>query len=238
MVHVGRAADAHRLRLEPRALERGERLGDPGAGARDLALLRIDHQPAEGDAARVGDALGERHRLIGALHAAATGAGVALDEKLDPHAGFACRARHRIGDLGRIRHSAHADALGERRQALELCFADDREGHQDVGNAAIRHDLGFTELLAGDADRAELDLAARELDDLMRLDVRAKRDLLLGEVIGGTLEIALDPVEIDDRGRRVDVVDAHRRSFHPHLLFEPGHRPIEPLEHLVDLGLR
>src|SRR4029077_13315508 len=126
-----------------------------------------------------------------------------------------CRAPPRIGDLGRIRHRAHSDALGERRQALELRFSDDGKRHQDVGDAAIRHDLGFTELLAGDADRAELDLAAREFDDLMRLNVRTKRDLLFGEIIRSTLEIALDPVEVDDRGGRVDIVDAHRAHFAP-----------------------
>ena len=69
---------------------------------------------------------------------------------------------------------------------------------------AADHRLRLEQRLAGDADRTELDLPLRDLDTLVRLHVGpvAQADpVALGLP---ACEVALEPVEVDDRGRRLD----------------------------------
>ena len=99
---------------------------------------------------------------------------------------------------GHLRPFVQAGEPGELRRS------EDVHRHEHVVDACPDHRLGLEQRLAGDADGAELDLPLRDLDALVRLHVRpvAQADpVALGLPAG---EIALEPVEIDDRGRRLD----------------------------------
>ena len=99
----------------------------------------------------------------------------------------------------------HRDPLGERAEPLELLLAEQVVRDQDVVDARAGHHLRLAELLAGDAPRAERDLTARDLDGLVRLDVRAVREADGIAVPLPPLEVPVEAVEVDDDGRRVDL---------------------------------
>ena len=108
---------------------------------------------------------------------------------------------------GVVERDGEAGAAGQGHQAGELGAAQQVEGQEDVAEAGIGHDLGLAQLLAGDADGAELDLAAGELRDLVGLDVRAELQPVRVGISLRAAEIGLDPVEVDEHGRGVEVVD-------------------------------
>ena len=99
---------------------------------------------------------------------------------------------------GQLRPFVQAGEPGELRRS------EDVHRHEHVVDAGPDHRLGLEQRLAGDADGAELDLPLRDLDALVRLHVRpvAQADPVALSLPAG--EIALEPVEIDDRGRRLD----------------------------------
>src|SRR5262249_18665275 len=125
----------------------------------------IGHQPAEPF-----DAACEACRLLGRLHAGAAEARVALDQHVDVD------AVERGGPLARVDGDGDAYPLPERLEPLDLPRADERKADQDVVEACVREDLRLAELLACDAARARGDLHTRDLRELVRLDVRTKRD--------------------------------------------------------------
>src|SRR5438105_66033 len=82
--------------------------------------------------------------------------------------------------------------------------ADEVEGDQQVGEPRVRHHLGLAELLAGQPGRAGVELPARDLDGLVGLDVRPVDE---SDPVGLRLparDVRLEPVEIDDRDRRIE----------------------------------
>ena len=104
------------------------------------------------------------------------------------------------------------DPLEEAAQALQLRRPDDVEGDEDVGAAGVGHRLGLAQLLARDPDGAERELALRDLGAAVRLHVRAVREPVSVAVLLPAREVALEPVHVDDRGGRVDLVEAHAGS--------------------------
>ena len=91
------------------------------------------------------------------------------------------------------------------RQPLELRLARQVVRDQDVVDPGVGHHLRLAELLAGDAARAEGHLPARDLDGLVRLDVRAVREPDGVAVRLPPREVAIQPIDVDDEGRRVDL---------------------------------
>jgi hypothetical protein len=108
-------------------------------------------------------------------------------------------------------------------QPAELSSPDDRVGDRDVGQPRVGHHLGLAELLTGDPHRARLHLPDRELGDLVALDVRPKRDLAISTEPRHRLDVRSHPVEIDDEGRGIDVVQG-RPGLH-------DRRPRSPSRH-------
>ena len=106
--------------------------------------------------------------------------GVALDHRADAEICRRQRRRHALGGLATVEHQGQPRAARQRRQPLQLLSADDVVGDEDVVDAGVGHHLGLAELLAGDADGTELDLSARELRDLVRLDVRPEGESRCG----------------------------------------------------------
>ena len=157
--------------------------------------------------------LREIERGLRVLHAVARAAGVALDQEADVDAvalaGLRQSARHHLV----VDHDRHAlEAPDQRDEPLGLGVAQHVVGEQDVvGDAGVRHHLDLAELLAGDADRAGVDLHLGERRNLVRLDVRAVGEAVAGERLLRALDVRLDDVEVDDDGGRIEVCN---RSGH------------------------
>jgi hypothetical protein len=70
------------------------------------------------------------------------------------------------------------------------------------------------QLLAGDADRAGLDLQPGDCRDLVRLDVRPVGDAMPVEMALHPVDIVRHPVQQDGHCRRIELTErGHRRSF-------------------------
>ena len=68
----------------------------------------------------------------------------------------------------------------------------------------VDHCLRLEQRLAGDASGAELDLSLRDRDALVGLDVRPVAQTEPVAFLLPAGEIALEPIEVDDGGRRLD----------------------------------
>ena len=101
----------------------------------------------------------------------------------------------------------HSDFhLGQQpAEAGHLLLAEEVVGDQDVVLAALGHDLGLAELLAGDAAGARIALHGGDDRALVGLDVRPVGDA--GRIAQGLhpRDVALDHVEIDHDGRRPEL---------------------------------
>ena len=154
------------------------------------------------------DRLCERGRLLRASDPGPPEAGVAVDQ----HAELAARVRRRTGEAREQRRVVGGDRdprpPEQLRELLELPPADEVVRDQHVVDPGVDHHLRLVQRLAGDARGAELDLPPRDLDALVRLHVRAVGETDAVAVLLPAREVRLEPVEVDDRGRRRDV-EAH-----------------------------
>ena len=129
------------------------------------------------------------------------------DLDLDVHV----EARPGRGDLPEVFEVVDADAesraLGERGQACDLRRAHDLVAHEDVVHAAFDQRLGFRDLLAAHAHRAGGNLALCDLRAFVGLGVGPHAHPA-GDGLRQRIEVALERVELEDQGRRVDLLDA------------------------------
>jgi hypothetical protein len=120
------------------------------------------------------DQLRQSCRLLRRLHAAASAAGVALDQ----HSQRLARRKISGKPIDRDAAVGHnleiADALVKRRQSRELFEADNVEGDQDVLEAGGGKHLRLGDLLAIDALGAGGNLLRCERRNLVGLDMRPK----------------------------------------------------------------
>ncbi len=158
---------------------------------------------------------GGRRAICSARSAAASGVGTPVRPRPVSHStstaqlspcGGALEPGQQTGVVGDDGHGRPFEQLGEAR---DLAVADDVRRQQEVVEAGFGHQLGLAERLARDAGRAELDLAAGDLDALVGLDVRPVAEPELVAVPLPPREVLLQPVEVDDRRRRRDVELAH-----------------------------
>jgi len=117
----------------------------------------------------------------------------------------------RPGAFDRADKRRDSETMGEVGQPTELPSPDDRVGDRDVRQPRVGHHLGLAELLTGDPHRTRLHLQDRELGDLVALDVGPKRDLAISTEPRHRLDVRSHPVEIDDQGRGIDVVQIRPR---------------------------
>ena len=170
-----------------------------GAGPR-----RIREEAAEAEPVAARDLSRQRGRCLGRPDADAAEPRVALDENSDLARTRRCVRETREQPLVVDAHG-NVDAPGEHRQPFELRLARQVVRDQDVVDPGVGHHLRLAELLAGDAARAEGHLPARDLDGLVRLDVRAVREPDCVAVRLPPREVAIQPIDVDDEGRRVDL---------------------------------
>ena len=180
---------------------------EPSPGAGRVAPGGVGHQAFEVEAGEAVDEPGEGQGFLGVLDPAALAAGVALDQDGKLQAGLRHGQAQALGDEVVVERDGQAGAAGQRDQAGELGAAQQIEGQEDVVQGGIGHDLGLAQLLAGDADRTQLDLAAGELRQLVCLDVGTELQPVRVGIILRAAEVGLDPVEVDEHGRGVEVVD-------------------------------
>jgi hypothetical protein len=90
---------------------------------------------------------------------------------------------------------------------LKLLLPEDLVADEHVAHAAGDQHLGLADLLHALADRAMRDLLQRDRRRFVRLGMRAHAHTRLFRELRHLGEVALEGVEVDDEGRRVDLVD-------------------------------
>ena len=190
------------------------RRGQPRLRLGRLAGGGERHQAAEDETGSRVDPPCQHQRLVAGLHAATAAAGVALDQHLEL-TGCVREGSGQPLDGGRaVGGDGEDDTVVQRSQPVELLPADDVVGEKDVGQAGIGHHLGLADLLAGNAVGARLDLPFGKEGQLVGLDMgpepRAGR---VGGLLGAG-DVALDAVEVDQNGGRVDLIDGSGGGGH------------------------
>ena len=160
--------------------------------------------------------LGQCEGVGGGLGPDAAAASVHLDHYPDRAVGGCCGLRQAIDSGAGVAGDGDGAELlfYETGQALELGFADDIIGDQDIFDTALGHGLGLAELLADDADGAGGDLSAGDGGRFVGLGVDAQRDV---EAVAGALQVGdvlIQDIEIDAEGGGVEFAKVHDfRSF-------------------------
>jgi hypothetical protein len=171
------------------------------------ARSRIGHQSAERQPGSPVD-LSRKVECLGAcLHTAAAHAGVAFDQHFQPVSGIGecrCKPGQRLGAVG---SNGKCYPAVQGQQPLELCSPENIVGQKNIGEPGLGHHLRLADLLAGDAYGARLDLLPGEIGQLMRLDVGAKVQPVPVGIGLGAGDVGVGPVDVDEDGRRFDVVD-------------------------------
>ena len=165
------------------------------------------------------DRLCEFHRGLARLDSATVRADVDLHEHVERHPELS-RSRIERSHVGRIIRANGDTGLGrERGESLCLECPDELVRDENVPHAAFDHRFGLAHLLATHAYRAERDLAQRDLRALVTLRVRAHGDLVAAQRFAQAFQIAVERIELEDQGRRVDFRERHpdgsrRKSGH------------------------
>ena len=176
-----------------------------------LRAAVIGLHPGEFEVRRMDDRLRQRDGRRTGSDAAALSADIDLDQDSNDRAGAQSR-RTEIGDRDLIvDRNRHPRLPRQRRQPVELAGADDLVRDEHIRYAAEHHRLGFRNLLAAQADRAQRHLLEADHRRFVGLGMRAKAHAGLGDRIGHADEIALEGIEIDHQRRRVDLRHRHAR---------------------------
>ena len=159
------------------------------------------------EAVRRVDGEGQRHRLVGLGDAGAAHAGIDVDDDAEARRRPARGPAHGRGqgvDVGRV-----VDDDGQIRRAVrqggearELRRADDGRRDVHARDVAGDHRLGLAQTGAADAKRAAGALAAGDGARFMGLGVRPDRDAGVGAEPCQRGHVALEPIEVEDEGRR------------------------------------
>src|SRR5581483_4393502 len=225
---AGGRADAH---LEPGALDRFaavaqarhrlEALRPPLLGrvhVLEVALVAL--QPLEPQAGQPRDPLGQRRGRRAGRDAAAVLADVHLDDHAQAQAGRLGGGGELLGVRRVVDDHHHLGVPRQADQADDLRRADHLARDQDAVDPALDHRLGLGELRAADADRAGVELLARDERRLVRLGVRAHRLAAPPAPLGHPRDVPLEPDDVDDQRRRVELLQrpadrdqGHRRHL-------------------------
>ncbi len=91
-----------------------------------------------------------------------------------------------------------------RAKTFKLIGADHFVAHEHVGHAAPDENLRFGDFLATHADRAARDLLGRDDGRLVRFGMRTQPYAKRLSRVRHRIEIALECIEIDQKGRCID----------------------------------
>ncbi len=165
----------------------------------------IGLQAAEAQRVAAGDRLRQPHRRLAGSDAAAAATDIDLDEHIE-HDVVAGGGLGGLADAVEMIDAEPDTGLArELRQPVELGGARDLVADEHVGDAALDQDFGLGDLLDALADRAMGDLAQRDLRALVGLGVGPQPDAMSLRIGRHGDEVALEGVEIEDEGRRVDL---------------------------------
>jgi hypothetical protein len=118
------------------------------------------------------------------------------------------RCREMLDRDRRVESNGDSGATGDGHDATCACCTDRRICEQHVV-ADVAHHFGFARSRAREPDRAATHLLLRDPRRFVCLDVRSEREAVLGSVCSCTVEVALHPVEIDDRCWGFQLVEGH-----------------------------
>ena len=112
----------------------------------------------------------------------------------------------RVGDAGMI-DDRHQGFGGRRklRETFDRGGGGDGRSDEDAGHAASGEHLGLADLRATDADRPRRHLAPGDVDALVRLGVRAKRDAALGHERGHAPDVTVERIDIEDESGGIQI---------------------------------
>ncbi len=164
----------------------------------------MGEHPAQAQVRLGGHDAGQRGR-IGRQDAAAPKAAVDLDPDVqDPAA-----RRRSDREPGRSLRAVHGEGQrhppGQAHGTLQLGCGDDLEGDEDRRvDAAVDQRLGLVQLGHGDPDGAGVQLALGDGDRLVGLEVGPQRHPAGARVLGHPADVAVEPIEVDEQGGRVD----------------------------------
>ena len=209
------ARQAGLCRQRQGCFHRIDRRGDRGAALPDtpkmLGRPLVGLQSGVTQVFAGGNGLGNLQRRLAGINTAAVGADIDLDQHVDGDAELAGRRVDVLHVAGIVGADGDLGLLRQRGEAPEFGHADHFVGNQHIGHAALDHGLGFADLLAADADRAESDLAQRDLRAFVALGMRPQHDPAAGDRFPELLQIVLEGVEVEDQRRCIDLSQGHAR---------------------------
>src|SRR5690554_2975315 len=103
----------------------------------------------------------------------------------------------------RISRHAEANSFCKAGESMKFGFSEYVECDENVVKSCICHHLCLTKLLTCQSHRTSVDLHARDLRKLVRLNVRPVRDAVFIEVILQPFDVRLDPVKVYEDARRI-----------------------------------
>ena len=129
-----------------------------------------------------------------------------LDEQLCLRAAALQRRGEPLGRREAVDGDGQLEALGgESRETIPLVGAERRVVDEDARRARLLEDLRLPGLRDREAAGAECQLPQPDLGRLVRLRVRPERDPVPVRVRLEILQVGLEPVEVDDGDRRLDL---------------------------------
>ena len=197
----GRDLEARGRKARPRRIEEFRHIRAP-------AVFRKGHEPAKDEARRTLDRLGKADGGLRRLDAVAGGARVTFDHHLKIAPGEACGMGEAFEHRLIVSHHLDGGAPGELRQALQLVLANDVEGQQHVGDAAIGHDLRLAQLLDGDSRGAQVKLGLGQRHQLVGLDVRSVGKAQRIAALLPAPQVARHDIDVDDGNGGFEVFQA------------------------------
>ncbi len=143
------------------------------------------------------------------LDAAAVVAAVHLHEEIERDAGSSRRVVEQARNLHVVGEEVKPFATPRQLDRLFELARLDGHGVGDVREAVRGEGARLGERRDGDAARVPGGLDARDLDALVRLDVRAQRGAELLDARADALGVAPDARGVEDEGRRLECVQVH-----------------------------
>ena len=190
-----------------RRIPHGRRLSDrdPFDGraiGRRIGIAGVGEDAVEVEPAEIGHR-GRQRTRVGRHDPAPPEAALDFDPDAQPQAGRGGRPRQRAGAVDAVHGEDQVRAGRQRHRPLQLRRRHQFVGDQEVADAGVDQHGRLVELGHRHAERARGDLAARDGDRLVGLEMGPDVEVTLGPDAGDPADVALQAVEIDHERRGV-----------------------------------
>ena len=213
-------------------LEDLERLTHKGHRCRFIQRRRVAHQAAEREIGQTLNVQGKVERLLRRLDPGAAHPRLALHPNFQRATGLDGDLAHPLGDQSTIAGQAEFDAVPEAveegPQAIQLCLTEQVVRQVDVVEAGLGKDLGFTQLLHGDALGAGRDLLPANRRHFVRFDVRPIADPDAVAIVLDEPNAPLHAVQVNDQGRCFHLAHGLPQRGRPPALVQCPPNPASP----------